>query len=50
MTSELLVMMRYDRKRRGRKKLLESSKKATQPNQVDITPVDTSAEHVKQLD
>lgn len=37
-------------KKKGRKKLLETSKKATQPNQVDITPVDTSAEHVKQLE
>ncbi len=37
-------------KKKGRKKLSESSKKATQQNQVDTTPVDTSAEHVKQLE
>jgi transposase len=37
-------------KKKGRKKLSELSKKVTQQNQVDTTLIDTSAEHVKQLE
>jgi len=37
-------------KKKGRKKLFESSKKFAQSKQIDIAHVDTSAEHVKQLE
>lgn len=37
-------------KKKGRKKSLKLSKKSTESKQIDITPADTSTEHVKQLE
>lgn len=37
-------------KPKGRKKSMKSSKNSHQKKQVDIKPIDTSAEHVKQLE
>ena len=37
-------------KRKGRKKILKTEKNSPSNNQSDVKPVDTSAEHVKQLE